>query len=551
MLNVLLYAVLLVQPGQPQSKPASVPPVEVSEREAAQHRLDHQTLFLRVPKQHGFEDSLEIAVTVDRTGSVISTHIDTTGRNRDYKNSPAILADAEAMVRSLKYSPFTRGGKPVVAQFRENVFLLPPELKPARHVPFPRVKDWNSVRIGLSRSGCFGTCPSYSVEIAGDGSVTYDGRSFVTFTGHHRGFTPPRSVIDLVRQFEKADFYSLADKFVSPVTDNPTYTLNISIDGLRKQVVDYVGLQSGMPLSVSKLEGEVDRIAGSERWITGNADTVAALEAEHWDFKSAEAASSLARAAARGDAAVVRDLVQAGVPVIGRYSANMLGYENDRGGSPALVLAAGRGDVEMIGALASGGAGADSRALSDAVVAAARSGNLDAYRLLLTYGAPANPRDFGGVTALMAAAASGYPAMVRELLERHADVNAVRITRSSGCGKDSECDQENGDGTTALMEAVKASDHDVPPEGVDRVAVVRLLLAAGANVNARDKQGNTALILCSHSAEEAELLLQAGADPNTRNLEGKTALEITYDDDVKLVLRNHGAVEVKAAREKQ
>jgi ankyrin repeat protein len=551
MLNVLLYAVLLAQPGLPQSKSAPVPPVEVSEREAAEHRLDRQTLFLRVPKQHGFEDYLEISVTVDRAGSVISTHIDTTGRNSPYKNSPAILADAEAMVRSLKFSPFTRGGKPVVAQFTENVFLLPPELKPAKHVPFPRVKDWNSVRIGLSRSGCLGTCPSYSVEIAGDGSVTYDGRSFVTFTGHHRGFTPPRNVIDLVRQFEKADFYSLADKYTTSVTDNPTYTLNISIDGMRKQVVDYVGLQSGMPLAVSKLEDEVDRISGSERWLTGNAETVPALEAEHWDFKSAEAAATLARAAERGNAAVVRDLVQAGVPVIGRYSANMLGYENDRGRSPALVLAAGRGDVEMIRALASGGAVADSRALSDAVVAAARSGNLDAYRLLLNYGAPANPRDSGGATALMAAAASGYPAMVRELLERHADVNAARIAPPHDCGKDVDCEEENGDGRTALMEAVKASDYDVPSEGVDRVEVVRLLLAAGANVTARDKQGNTALILCSDSAEEAELLLQAGADPNARNLEGKTALEDTYDDDVKRVLRSHGAVEVKATTKEQ
>jgi ankyrin repeat protein len=538
MLNILLYAVLLASPSQPQTHSKPVAPVEVSEQEAAQHRLDHAPLYLHVSKQHEFEDYIEVSVIVDNAGSVISTHVDRTGRNLPYRNSPAILADAESMVSSLKYSPFTRGGKPVVVEFTEDVFLLPPELKPAKHVPFPRVKDWNSVRIELERTGCFGSCPAYSVEISGNGSVVYNGKAFVTFTGRHTGFTSPQAVIDLVKQFEKADFYSLNDTYRTGVTDNPTQTVSISIDGKSKQVVDYVGLQSGMPLAVSKLEDEIDRVAGSERWIRGNAETTAALEAEHWDFKSPEAAATLVRAAERGDAAVVGDLVRAGVPVNGRASVGMLGYEDDRGRSSALVFAARHGNADMVRALAFGGAVADVQARNDAIVAAARSGNLETYRLLLSFGAPSNPRDSGGSTALMAAAASGYPDMVRELLERHADVNAIRIAPGRECQPDSDCG-----GATALMEAVKAEDYDVPPEGVDRAEVVRLLLAAGAKVNVRDNQGNTALILCANSAEQAELLLQAGADPNARNMEGTSAIENTYDEDVKRVLRAHGAIQ--------
>ena len=41
---------------------------------------------------------------------------------------------------------------------------------------FPEIHDWNTLRITLSRSGCYGRCPVYKVEIHGDGTVLYDGK---------------------------------------------------------------------------------------------------------------------------------------------------------------------------------------------------------------------------------------------------------------------------------------------------------------------------------------------------------------------------------------
>jgi ankyrin repeat protein len=61
---------------------------------------------------------------------------------------------------------------------------------------------------------------------------------------------------------------------------------------------------------------------------------------------------------------------------------------------------------------------------------------------------------------------------------------------------------------------------------VDRAGTVRALLAAGADVNARDGRGQTALMkgAAAGNTDAVQLLLKAGAEVNARDNEGKTAL---------------------------
>ena len=74
------------------------------------------------------------------------------------------------------------------------------------------------------------------------------------------------------------------------------------------------------------------------------------------------------------------------------------------------------------------------------------------------------------------------------------------------------------------------------------LAEVKKLLDDGADVNTKDKNGITALMLASSdgNTDIVELLLAQGADVNAKNTQGKTALELTSDEGVKALIRQHG-----------
>lgn len=513
MLHLVLAVVWMFQAGPQAATAKAPPPVEVNEWEASRHRIGNGWHYIRVDSAKSTQifDGVDVETIVGPAGAVISA---TAWLPQNIKLPPRILAQAESRVTGLQYKPFMRNGRAVTARLYEYVQLLPPELKPARHVPFPHVKDWKSVNITLRRTGCFNGCPAYNLQVHGDGTVVYEGEGDVAFFGQHRGVVPRDNVIELVGQFEQADYFSLRDKYEGDVNDQSTKVTSIEIDGQRKQVTDYAGVETGMPLAISDLEDAIDRLADSERWTRGNAETMAALAAEHWDFKSDDSADALARTAQYANADVVRALLSAGTPLNGRNLAE----------KTALVQAAQQGDVAMLRSLLDAGAAMDANSLSEAVVAAAGSGNVEALGVLLSVGGNIKSRDELSRTVLMAAATSGSPAMVEEVLKFHPDLNAV-----------------DTEGHTTLMQVATNDFYKATREDV--LEVTRLLLQAGADLNVRDQQGNTALILSAMFNSDLILpLLQAGADVNARNNQGKTAFEETVDPVIKHILIQHGAV---------
>jgi len=181
--------------------------------------------------------------------------------------------------------PQQQATKPTEADWRDKKFTTAPGevvISTATGLPvgtadsgFPSIKDWGSLRITLSRSVCYGTCPVYSVQISGDGTVVYHGQDCVAQRGEQSARIPPATVRALVGAFRQTRFFSLRERYAASITDNPTYTTSIAFDGRKKTVSDYAGAAVGMPEAVSVLEDAIDKAAGTERWIYGRGRTCA------------------------------------------------------------------------------------------------------------------------------------------------------------------------------------------------------------------------------------------------------------------------------------
>jgi hypothetical protein len=177
------------------------------------------------------------------------------------------------------------------------------------------------VEITLQRTGCFGTCPDYSVTLNGDGTVVYSGRYFVKTPGEHTWKIDAGTVRALAGEMAAAGFFELQDEYTSRMTDHPTTFTTLRIGSRTKKVKDYV---AGPP-KLKDIETKIDEVSGVLKYVApdrklvqaidnGNADDVRALLAAGANVKVADAdgVTLVMRAAAAGHAEIVRLLLAAG-----------------------------------------------------------------------------------------------------------------------------------------------------------------------------------------------------------------------------------------------
>lgn len=506
--------------NSPDTTKKEPPPVQILETwKSAEHRLTSiEPVRVSSRGQIHIYSSIRIQVVVDQEGNVVSA---TPLPDQEESSRKELYPAALAQAKTWKYRPFEQDGKPVKATFEEYVRILPPEELPKIHVPFPAIQNLKSLQITLQRTGCFGTCPAYTVEIHGDGTVLYRGNNYVLVMGEHRDQISKDSVSQLVDAFRKADYFSLRNQYFYSVTDNPTYKTSIAFDGHEKSVVDYVGEEAGMPHAVEELETLIDQVAGTSKWVQGNAETVPSLMREKWDFKSGQATSTLIEAACsqhEHTRMALLDLISAGVPADG----------TDTMGRTALGCAAAVKDDEAVALLiAVGAARGNTRAINQALIGAARAGDLKLVRLMLKYGADPNVAP-EGETLLTAACRSGIPDVVSEVLKYHPDINAPDEA-----------------GRTAVHYASRdlpmyETDVEQKRQEAQRAEIVRILAKAGANLSWKDKYGDTPL----HETEiegVAEALIENGADVNARNDDGDTPLIKTWSPEIARLLIKAGA----------
>lgn len=482
--------------------------VDIADQDVPSHRNGPRRA-LRVPRTQNIFQSVKLTLIVDVDGDVVSA--------MPQEGPKDLYSQAVAEAKEWKYTPFEKEGKNVVAKITDYVRILPPEDLPRAHQDFPGTQGTAGVVMTLSRSGCYGTCPAYNLEIRGDGMVIYEGKGFVVVTGEHRDHLSPEQVEELVDAFRKADYFSLKNEYRYMVTDCPTYATSFQVDRVKKSVTDYVGEELGMPEAVTELEQTIDRVADTTKWINGNGETVAALKKEGWDFKSEEAAKMMARGALRGSAEFVQDLLKAGVG----------GSVEDESGNSALAAAALAGDHKTLQMLIKAGVGKnDVQTKTSALGAAARMGDLEMVRELIGYGGDAkglSGKENGATTVLMEAAASSVPEIVETILAAHPDVNA-----------------SDEKGRTVVWYVCEGNDYWDKKRHANRGHVIHMLAKAGADLDAQDEEGNVVL----HGAyyeDVAKALIEDGADVNIRNNDGDTPLMRNFSVDAAKLLVAAGA----------
>jgi ankyrin repeat protein len=262
---------------------------------------------------------------------------------------------------------------------------------------------------------------------------------------------------------------------------------------------------------------------------------VAALDAgASPNATNGEGTPALLDAALYEDAGAVRLLLNRG--------ANPNARAKD--GATALIIAAG--DLAKVKALVEKGADVNAKSTlgrTALVAAVAQRNSFALAKYLIDHGADVNARDNAidfithgaGATTLMLATQSGDNRTVELLMAKGVDVNAAMTT-----------------GATALTQAISVRNVEAARMLIEHGAkvnfafgqiqmtpliwasfqecpeMVRMLLRAGADVNAKDALGSTALVWASMSerddAQTVAALLDAGASVNVQTKMGETPL---------------------------
>ncbi|MET0308005.1 MAG: DUF6438 domain-containing protein [Sphingomonas sp.] len=484
-----------------------------------EHRLSGNDRLEIDGLDRGTFSGISVRVTVGTDGSVIDARMDRDGIEKGDAR-PALAA-----VRQWKFHPFEYRGRPVRAVGTVSINYVPKGRWADPQADFPAI-DYATLRIELQRSACYGNCPDYSVAIDGAGNVTFSTRAKpvdevsalhraynangVLVPGTHRTKIDRATLDALIGKFRTARFFGLEKNYSYPVTDNPTHVLRFSTGGRTMEVADYVGRMAGMPAEAYDLEAAVDAAAGTARWVTGDATTLAALVADGFDPRSREAARLAVAALGESGDALVLDLIAAGLPLDAVV-------KDPRGATVQTGVLLQResirfGRAGVARALAARGWLAKVPAAERAQLFAESAGGCDpdVARAMVESGVDPNAQSkashdmgfTGGGNALNAAVASygtcrdiDRAALVKALLALGVDPNA-----------------RNADGESPIF-------------GLEDRGLLDLLLANGAKVGIKDKAGRGP-VFGTWTDVIALTLLDAGADPRGKDEGGKTLRQV-------------------------
>jgi len=284
--------------------------------------------------------------------------------------------------------------------------------------------------VELFRSGCYGSCPIYTVRISASGDVSWKGRMYVNATDERRASIKAEDARALLERFRTARFWSLCGSYTRNITDSSTVETHVEIGGQVKTVSNYA---DSAPAWLADLEDAIDDAANSHRWRHGDPKTESLSHIFNDAYMPKPGVTPLMQAAEHGDVDKMRVLLKGGARVA----------DTDASGWTPLMYAAASSSSPPVQLLLGMGADPNQKsAIGDtALMASASRGAFDDD--LVKAGAKINAQNSAGVTALMILAAKGEADEIRDALKAGANASlkdakgrtALDYLRLANCGK--------------------------------------------------------------------------------------------------------------------
>jgi cytohesin len=174
------------------------------------------------------------------------------------------------------------------------------------------------------------------------------------------------------------------------------------------------------------------------------------------------------------------------------------------------------------------------------LIEAIEKGDIEAVKQHIAAGADVNANDDGGWAPLHYAALSGRKEIVELLIDEGADMNAnemhgnntpLDLALSLDWPEIVDLLRKHGGKHGTILNAATGGD----------IEAVKEFLVAGADVNAKERRGQTPLHAATYRGHTAlvELLIANDADVNALSVNGKTPLDWANDEIADLI-RKHG-----------
>lgn len=121
----------------------------------------------------------------------------------------------------------------------------------------------DSLMVQFSRTGCFGTCPIFTLSIYTSGHAIYQGKNFVQMKGVYEANFNLADIKSIFNMAEQISFLTLEDSYDNMgISDVPSAITRLNDGNYTKQVLNrYNG-----PKELNQLENLIDELILKQNW---------------------------------------------------------------------------------------------------------------------------------------------------------------------------------------------------------------------------------------------------------------------------------------------